>query len=154
VPDKTNNATDKPAGEPTRWYSIAEAAEYLQVSQPTIFRWMRDNTLSYYKVGGSTRFSKEGLDAVIEKTTGVKEAEAVQGRCPACGHSRMLAGRLQGAGKLYFKPDKVRFWALDHSLVPTSAKVCPACGFMQLFTDTTKLGRLKPQSQNDADSED
>ena len=62
-----------------RWYTVQEAAEYLGVSQPTIFRWMKDGQLSFYKIGGSTRFVREGLDAVIEKTTGSKEAEGAAG---------------------------------------------------------------------------
>ena len=136
-------------GEVKEWYTVAEAAEYLQVSQPTIFRWMKDATLSFYKVGGKTRFSREGLDAVIEKTTGRKEAQAAQGRCASCGHTTLLAGRLQGAGKLYFKADKTKFWVFDHSLVPTNARVCPACGYLQLYADTDKLGRLRPDDEKE-----
>jgi excisionase family DNA binding protein len=137
------------APEVKNWYTVAEAADYLQVSQPTIFRWMKDATLSFYKVGGKTRFSREGLYAVIEKTTGRKEAQAAQGRCASCGHTSLLAGRLQGAGKLYFKPDKTKFWVSDHSLVPTSARVCPACGYLQVHVETGKLGRLRPEEEND-----
>jgi excisionase family DNA binding protein len=131
---------------PKQWYSIAEAAEYLQISQPTLFRWMKDGILSFYKVGGSTRFSQEGLDAVIEKNTGQKEAEAAQGHCAACGHSVLVEGRLQGAGKLYFKPAESRFWVWDHSLVETGARVCTACGYIQLHADTSKLKRLHPEN--------
>ena len=131
------------------WLTVAEAAEYLQVSQPTIFRWMKDATLSFYKVGGKTRFAREGLDAVIEKTTGRKEAEAAQGRCASCGHTTLLTGRLQGAGKLYFKPDKTKFWVFDHSLVPTAGRVCPACGYIQLYAETDKLGRLRPDEEDE-----
>ena len=47
-----------------QWFTIAEAAEYLDVSEPTIYRWMKDGLLSFYKVGGATRFSQEGLDAL------------------------------------------------------------------------------------------
>ena len=137
------------AAETKDWYTVAEAAEYLQVSQPTIFRWMKDSVLSFYKVGGKTRFSRAGLDAVIEKTTGRKEAEATQGRCASCGHTTLLAGRLQGAGKLYFKPDKTKFWVFDHSLVPTAARVCPACGYIQLYAETGKLGRLRPDEDTE-----
>ena len=133
-------------GDVKDWYTVAEAAEYLQVSQPTIFRWMKDTSLSFYKVGGKTRFSREGLDAVIEKTVGRNEAQAARGRCASCGHTTLLAGRLQGAGKLYFKPDKTKFWVFDHSLVPTSARVCPACGYVQLHAETDKLGRLRPDA--------
>ncbi|HIJ71215.1 MAG TPA: helix-turn-helix domain-containing protein [Planctomycetes bacterium] len=128
-----------------QWYSVRDAAEYLGVSQPTIFRWMKEGTLSFYKVGGSTRFSQEGLDAVIEKTTGIKEAEIVAGRCAACGHKVLVAGRLRGAGRLYFRPDKPRFWTFAEAMVPTQARVCMACGYIQLNADTSKLNKLKPK---------
>jgi excisionase family DNA binding protein len=135
---------DAAPAEP-RWFSVKDAAGYLGVSQPTIFRWMKDGVLSFYKVGGSTRFTRDGLDAVVEKTTGRKEAEAAAGRCAACGHNGLLAGRIQGMGKLYFKPEKTRFWTLRESLVGTQAKSCPACGYIHLFADTTALNDLQPQ---------
>ena len=133
-----------------RWYSIDEAAEYLGVSRPTIFRWMKQGTLSFYKVGGSTRFSEEGLAAVIEKTTGQKEAEAAAGRCASCGHNILIGGRLQGTGRLYFKPDKSKFWVFEESTVPTQARVCPACGYVQLYADTSRLARLLPDEKETA----
>ncbi len=132
-----------------RWYSVREAAGYLGVSEPTIFRWMKDGLLSFFKIGGSTRFSQEGLDAVIEKTTGRKEAEAAAGRCAVCGHSVLIEGRLRGAGRLYFQPAKTRFWAFEESMVPTQARVCPACGYIQLSADTGKLTRLRPQTSEE-----
>ena len=128
-----------------RWYSVKEAADYLGVSQPTIFRWMKDGLLSFYKVGASTRFTREGLDAVVEKTTGLKEAEAAQGRCAACGHAVLVDGRMQGTGRLYFRPDRTRFWVLSEGLVGVRAKVCAACGFIQLHADTGKLDKLIPE---------
>jgi excisionase family DNA binding protein len=130
--------------EQAKWYSIRDAAEYLGVSQPTIFRWMKDGLLSFYKVGGSTRFSKDSLDVVIEKTTGRKEAEAAAGRCASCGHGVLIDGRVQGTGRLYFKPDKTRFWTFEESLVPTRARMCAACGYLQVHADTSKLSRLLP----------
>ncbi|MHC5060860.1 MAG: helix-turn-helix domain-containing protein [Planctomycetota bacterium] len=140
-----------------QWFSVRQAAEYLGISQPTIFRWMKEGTLSFYKVGGSTRFSKEGLDAVIEKTTGQKEAKIAASRCAACGHSVLIAGRIRGAGRLYFRPDKPRFWTLAEPMVSTNARVCAACGYIQLHADTDKLKKLKarpieniePENQQD-----
>ncbi len=76
--------TFQDSGTPKRWFTIKEAADYLGISQPTLFRWMKEGTLSFYKVGGATRFSQEGLDAVIEKSTGEKEAQQAAGRCVAC----------------------------------------------------------------------
>ena len=132
------------------WFTIAEAADYLDVSEPTIYRWMKDGLLSYYKIGGATRFSQEGLDAVIEKSTGRKEAEAAAGRCAACGHSVLVEGRLQGAGRLYFKPARTRFWVFEESLVPTMAVVCPACGYVQMRADVDKLSRLRPKDEEES----
>jgi excisionase family DNA binding protein len=140
--DRSKPSTANP--DEADWYSIPEAAEYLGISQPTLFRWMKQGMVSFYKVGGSTRFAKEGLDAVIEKTTGRKEAEAAAGRCAACGHSVLVDGRLQGTGRLYFLPEKTKFWVFAESSVPTRAKVCTACGFIQLNADVAKLNKLKP----------
>jgi excisionase family DNA binding protein len=135
----------------SQWFSIRDAAEYLGISQPTIFRWMKEGTLSFYKVGGSTRFSQEGLDAVIQKTTGLKEAEIAAGRCAACGHSVLVSGKIRGAGRLYFRPDKPRFWTFAEAMVPTEARVCAACGYIQLHADTSKLRKLKPKAIEDAE---
>ena len=137
-----NETTDAPA--PSARYTIPEAAAYLGVSEPTIYRWMKDGILSFYKIGNATRFSKESLDALIEKQTGRKEAEAAQGRCAACGHSVLVDGRMQGTGRLYFRPDRTRFWTFQEALVPVRARVCAACGYIQLTADTEKLSRLRP----------
>jgi excisionase family DNA binding protein len=134
------------------WYSVSEAAEYLGVSEPTIYRWMKDGQISFFKIGGSTRFAREGLDAVILKTTGRTEAEAAAGRCAACGHSILVDGRMQGTSRLYFRPAKTRFWVFAEALVPTAARVCPACGHVQLHVDTTKLSRLMPPEPQEAHS--
>lgn len=142
---------------PEQWYTIKEAAEYLGISQPTLFRWMKEGTLSFYKIGGATRFSQEGLDSVIEKSTGEKEAQQAAGRCVACGHNILVEGRVQATGKLYFKPAKSSFWVLHEAMVPTQARACPACGHIQFCIDPQKLKQLKPkeilEDHNDTDTQ-
>ena len=145
--EKGNNPD---SNTPQKWYSIKEATEYLEVSQPTIFRWMKEGILSYYKIGGATRFSKEGLDAIVEKTTGAKEAEQAAGRCIACGHTVLVDGRVQATGKLYFKPAKTSFWVFHEAMVPTQAKACPACGHIHFYIEPEKLTRLKPKEVEEA----
>ena len=145
--EKTSDSKVPPPPQPPqRWYSVKQASEYLGVSQPTIFRWMKDGTLSFYKVGGGTRFSQEVLDAVIEKSTGAKEAEQVLGRCVACGHNVLVEGKLRGAGQLYFKPNKSSFWVLHEAMVPTDARVCTACGYVHHYADKEKLRQLKAET--------
>lgn len=150
---QTTSLNDQAASQPKRWYTIPEAADYLSVSEPTIFRWMKGGQLSFYKIGGSTRFTQEGLEAVIEKTTGAKEAEAAAGRCAACGHSVLVEGRLRGAGRLYFQPEKTKFWTFQESMVPTLARVCTACGYIQLHAETAKLTRLLPGDEDPTEGE-
>lgn len=140
-----NSAAGDEAGAGTIWFSVAEACKYLAISQPTLFRWMKQGLVSFYKVGGATRFSKEGLDALVEKTTGLKEAEAAAGRCSSCGHGILVEGDMQGASKLYFRPARTRFWVMEEALVPTKARVCAACGYVHLHVDTAKLKRLSPK---------
>ena len=126
------------------WFSVREAAEYLGISIPTVFRWMKSGMLSFYKVGNSTRFSQESLDALVKKTTGQTEAEAARGRCASCGHAVLVEGRLQGTGRLYFRPEGVSFWTLAEAVAETIAKTCAACGYIQLHADTAKIAKLRP----------
>ena len=124
------------------WLTISAAAEYLGISEPTIYRWMREGKLSFYKIGDSTRFKRENLDMVVEKYTGHHEAEYHSARCAVCGHSHMIKGRVQSTGNVYFKPAHTRFFTLSQSLVGIEAHACPRCGFVQLFTDPGKLDKL------------
>jgi excisionase family DNA binding protein len=140
----SDTGENMPPSETQQLFTVQEAAEYLGISQPTIFRWMKEGILSFYKVGGKTRFSKEGMDAVVEKTTGLKEAENAQGRCAACGNSVLIEGHMQSTGMVYFKPDKTKFWTLLESMVPIRAMVCAACGNVQMHADVKKLEKLRP----------
>jgi len=133
------------------WFTIQDAAAYLGKSEPTIFRWMKEGALSFYKVGRATRFTRESLEAMVRKQTGQTEAAAVAARCAACGHSELVEGQVQSTGLVYFKPARTRFWTLKDSLVRLQAKACPACGFIQLHADTKKLAQLREQKETAKD---
>jgi excisionase family DNA binding protein len=49
--------------------TIAQVCEKLQVSRPTINRWMADNKISYVKAGKHVRFRPEHLEEWIDKKT-------------------------------------------------------------------------------------
>lgn len=131
------------------WYTVQDAAAYLGKSEPTIFRWMKEGVLSFYKVGRATRFTRESLEAVVRKQTGQAEAAIVAARCAACGHAELVAGQVQSTGLVYFKPARTRFWTLKDSMVRLQAKACPACGFIQLHADTEKLNQLRETTKDD-----
>jgi excisionase family DNA binding protein len=124
------------------WLNVKEAAQYTGVSEPTIFRWMREGKVSFFKLGGSTRFKRENLDMVARKVTAREEGEGKRSRCTACGHGYLVSGNVRSTGKLYFQPQRTKFFVLTDSMIGVSASACPACGHVQMFTDTAKLEKL------------
>jgi len=132
------------------WMTVKQAAEYMGVSEPTIFRWMRDGSLSFFKMGGSTRFRRANLDMVARKVTSKEEGRQRAGRCSVCGHSFLLSGSVRSTGKIYFMPKKTKFLVFSESVVNIAAHACPACGHVQMFADTEKLAKLMRQQDAEA----
>ncbi len=50
------------------WLTLAEAAAYLKVSKPTIYRFCSEGRLAFYKMAGSgaRRFKLGDLNALLE----------------------------------------------------------------------------------------
>jgi len=126
-----------------RWYSIKEAAEYLEVGEPTLYRWMREGKITYRKVGDSTRFWREDLDAVMEVFHSEKDVENIKKTCPLCHEGKMVEGTFRSTGLNHFQPRKTKFWTIKDSHVATRAFMCERCGAIQVFGDTEKLAALK-----------
>ncbi|MBI5115265.1 helix-turn-helix domain-containing protein [Candidatus Poribacteria bacterium] len=138
------------SGTADGWLTTKEAAKYLGVSEPTIFRWMREGTLSFFKLGGATRFRRENLDMIAQKVTGKKEAEQSIARCSVCGHGFLLSGDVRSTGKVYFMPKKTKFFVWSESVVEVSALACPVCGHVEMFADTAKIAKLMRQQDSEA----
>ncbi len=134
-----NNAdSEKP-----RWYSIKEAAEYLNIGEPTVFRWMRDGKITYRKIGDSTRFLQEDLDSVVQVFHSDRDIENAKKLCPLCHVGELVPGVFRTTGLNYFQPKKTKFWTLKDSNIETEARMCDRCGAIHLFGDTQKLNELK-----------
>jgi excisionase family DNA binding protein len=125
------------------WFSIKEAAEYLDVGEPTLYRWMREGQITYRKVGDSTRFWQEDLDAVMQVFRSAKDVEKVRTFCPMCHHQELIPGIVQSTGLIYFRPKKTKFWTIKDSNVSTEARMCSRCGVILWFGNTEKLAALK-----------
>ena len=130
-----------------KWYSISEAAEYLDVGEPTLYRWMREGKITFRKVGDSTRFWQEDLDSVMQVFHSAKDANQVRETCPLCRHDELIEGKVHSTGLMYFTPKKTKFWTLKDSTIETTARMCSRCGTILWFGDTVKLGQLKTQAQ-------
>ncbi len=130
-----------------KWYSIQEAAEYLDVGEPTLYRWMRDGKITFRKVGDSTRFWQEDLDSVMQIFHSAKDTDKVREVCPICRHNDLVEGKIQSTGLVNFAPKKTKFWTLKNSLVETTGRMCARCGAITLFGNTVKLAELRVQAQ-------
>ena len=93
-------STDLPARP--KWFTIRDAANYLQIGEPTIYRWMRDGKITFRKIGDSTRFLQEDLDAVVVVHPSGKAGNNAL-KCSACGSTRVT---LQSSGKARKNPRK------------------------------------------------
>lgn len=148
---ETNNATAAPR---TRWYSIREAAEYLDVGEPTLYRWMRDGKITYRKVGDSTRFWKEDLDSVMKVFHSARDLDKAREVCPVCHGEELVEGRVRSTGLNYFVPKKTKFWTLKASFIETTARMCARCGAVVWFGDTEKLAELRAKAERGAENKD
>ena len=126
----------------TAWYSIKDAAEYLEIGEPTLYRWMRDRKITFRKIGDSTRFLQEDLDAVVEVFHSERDAEQVKQVCPVCHGTELLPGRLRSTGLLYFQLKKTKFWTLSDGSIKSEGMICKRCGAVTLFGDLKKLTKL------------
>lgn len=134
----------------TNWYSIREAAEYLDVGEPTLYRWMREGKITFRKVGDSTRFWQEDLDSVMEVFHSAKDLDKAREVCPVCRHDELVEGKVRGAGLVYFVPKKTKFWTLKDSFVETTARMCMRCGAISWFGDVKKMEQLRLKLQEES----
>ena len=62
---------------PPRFYSVAQVAQHLQVSQKTIRRWIEGGDLDVYRLGRLIRISDQALQAYLQ-TKQTRAAESGQ----------------------------------------------------------------------------
>jgi len=129
-----------------RWYGIKEAADYLGVTEPTIYRWMRESTITFRKIGDATRFLQEDLESHVQVFRSAKDLEQAKEFCPVCHHNELVKGRIQSTGLTYFHPEKTKFWTFKSSNIETKASMCTRCGAIVWFGDKTKLTAIKQES--------
>lgn len=128
-----------------RWYSIKEAAEYLDVGEPTLYRWMKDGKITFRKVGDSTRFWQEDLDTVMQVFYSAKDVEKAREVCPLCRHDELIEGKMQSTGLNYFRAKQTKFWTLKPEIA-TTAKMCARCGFIIWYGDVARLASLRKKA--------
>ena len=148
-PSSPSQSGSSPKKSPPVWFTIKEAAEYLGVKEPTIYRWMREGLITYRKVGDSTRFWQEDLDAVMRVYPTPEDASKVQEFCPVCHHNELVSGRVQSSGLNHFYPEKTKFWTFRSSNIPTLARMCARCGAITWFGDTARLNALRKENPSD-----
>jgi len=58
----------EPKDDETGWLISDQAAQYLDIKLPTLYKWVRERRIPFYKVPGSRKlkFKREELDQLIE----------------------------------------------------------------------------------------
>lgn len=135
--------SEQASAEKRKWYSIGEAAAYLDVGEPTLYRWMREGKITFRKVGDSTRFWQEDLDSVMEVFHSAKDVDKAREVCPVCRHDELVEGKVQATGLNSFIPKKTKFWTLKSATIVTTARMCARCGTITWFGDVKKLAELR-----------
>lgn len=126
-----------------KWFSVKEAADYLDVGEPTLYRWIKEGKITYRKVGDNTRFLQEDLEAMVEVFHRIKDADKAAEFCPVCGSPELAEGLVQSTGLNYFRPAKTKFWTLTDSYLETKARMCARCGAIIWYGDLAKLAELR-----------
>ncbi len=55
-----------------KWFVSEEAAEYLSISESTLFRWVKSGKLPIYRIEGISRFKVSDLDDFMESGKSIK----------------------------------------------------------------------------------
>ena len=60
------------------WFTVGEAADYLRLSKPSIYRLVGQGVLPAYTIGpkGERRFKRSDLDAVLQPRKGGRSEDA------------------------------------------------------------------------------
>ncbi len=56
------NKSNKNSGDSSKYLTVKDAADYMQVSVATINRWKKDGIIKSHKIGGSVRFTRDDLN--------------------------------------------------------------------------------------------
>ena len=143
-----------PSPSKPRWLSIKDAAEYLDVGEQTLYRWMREGKITHRKVGDSIRFLQEDLDAAVHVFPSEKDADQIREFCPFCHHPEVIEGMVQSTGRVVFRPKKTHFWTFQEAYVNVEARMFPRCGGVFMLGDTSKLKKLrKPEASKTEEPE-
>jgi predicted nucleic-acid-binding Zn-ribbon protein len=59
-------------------------------------------------------------------------------KCIRCGSTHFSTGWVQSTGKMYFRPDKTKFFSPRTSDLGVSGRMCMECGFLELVGDLEK----------------
>ncbi len=121
------------------WLTISEACKYLQISEQTMFRWMRSGKITYYKVGKSTRFKESDLNKAVERVASRSTIPDDINTCKACGNDDLISGSLSALGELVFKPEDKKFSVWKDTSVGVTALCCSKCGTITLRANVDDL---------------
>ena len=67
--------------------------------------------------------------------------------CMRCGSTQQAEGKIQSSGRVYFRPDKVNFFAPKTADLSVKGIMCLDCGSIELVGDIKKARSLIQRSK-------
>jgi hypothetical protein len=63
-------------------------------------------------------------------------------KCIRCGSAQLAPGWIQSTGKVYFRPDKAKLFALNTADIAVNGRMCVECGTLEIVGDLSKAQKL------------
>jgi hypothetical protein len=70
--------------------------------------------------------------------------------CPHCGEENLVAGHMQSAGSVHFRPLETKFLTSYTPEIVTHASMCASCGMITLKGDADELRLLNDAPESPA----
>ena len=68
-------------------------------------------------------------------------------QCLRCGSTQLALGKAQSSGRVYFRPDKVNFFALNTADLAVNGFMCLDCGSIEFVGDINKAKSLVQRTE-------
>jgi len=125
--------------------SVKDIAKLLNVSEKTIYRMIKDETIPCFRVGGQWRFDRREINSWVEDTRQFSSVSSEKTSSPAEEESISIAGFLRRGGIFYAVPGDTKESAVL-SCLDRIATAVPAVDKERFFEAILERERLCPTS--------
>lgn len=99
----------------SEWFTIPEAVGYLKIARSTLYRWMQEGRLTFYRLGGQTvRVRKNELDALAQPAPSQQSSQELGTFVTSRSAIWKLVGTAEGPKDLATEHDRYLAQAIEN----------------------------------------